>query len=186
MSRCYTCGAMHWWLGRNASRRLGGDGPRRQRSGLRATRGPRQRRVCSRGLGLCAMMRTRRHLGWCRRCEVPNEVPNEVPLQHRQIKLALYAFTRVKCGRAWNRLELTEQCWMRFVCTKPPLGTDSWTLTQTTLSDHCVKAVHAACYRMTRRRTPCMSCVCARMHELAPRGRPQSELHYPSVRVERQ
>ena len=149
----------------------GGDGPRRQRSGLRATRGPRQRRVCSRGLGLCAMMRTRRHLGWCRRCEVPNEVPNEVPLQHRQIKLALYAFTRVKCGRACNRLELTEQCWMRFVCTKPPLGTDSWTLTQTTLSDHCVKAVHAACHRMAHDGEPhaCHVCVhvCTSSHRAA-------------------
>eukprot|EP00964_Phaeocystis_antarctica_P068983 scaffold41830_cov54-Phaeocystis_antarctica.AAC.3 len=58
----------------------GGDGPRRQRSGLRATRGPRQRRVCSRGLGLCAMMRTRRHLGWCRRCDGSAERDAEVPL----------------------------------------------------------------------------------------------------------
>ena len=49
--------------GRNASRRLGGDGPRRRRSGLQATRGPRQRRVCSRGLGLRAIRRRRRHLG---------------------------------------------------------------------------------------------------------------------------
>ena len=41
--------------GRNASRRLGGDGPQRRRSGLQATRGLRQRRVCSRGPGLRAM-----------------------------------------------------------------------------------------------------------------------------------
>eukprot|EP00964_Phaeocystis_antarctica_P132338 scaffold96404_cov118-Phaeocystis_antarctica.AAC.4 len=40
--------------GRNASLRLGGDGPRRRRSGLQATR-----RVCSR-------RGTWRHLGWRR------------------------------------------------------------------------------------------------------------------------
>ena len=51
--------------GRNASRRLGGDGPRRRRSGLQATRGPRQRRVCSRGLGLRAMETAAADLGWC-------------------------------------------------------------------------------------------------------------------------
>ena len=62
-SREVGCVAGSW--GRNASRRLGGDGPRRRWSGLRATRGPRQRRVCSRGLGLRALRG--RHLGWRRR-----------------------------------------------------------------------------------------------------------------------
>ena len=77
MSRCYTCGAMHWWLGRNASRRLGvtAQGGSGRVCGQREALGS----VACRGLGLCAMMRTRRHL-----VGDAMEVPNEMQRCHDQ------------------------------------------------------------------------------------------------------